>query len=181
MFISPLTFMHMIDAKKAIENDKIKTIELLIENGFDVNTIITEGKTPLILAAAHSRIEIAELLIDQGANVNVNVWKYGYGELPALRYSIVIGSPDLLELLIKGGANVNAQDSQGKTALYYAKDIGFDEITELLEDAVKTQAENEEAVKAQLAHSAPVGAEGGTSESEGDVEIEGEVTKEGDA
>ena len=248
--------------KTAIENGDFETVSYRIENGFDVNTIITEGKTSLILAAAYNRIKIAELLIEKDANVHVTFAEgkksalsealdyylayLGYeassgyadlemvrilinkgakvnvvddgGRIPYLIHSILIGSQDLLELLIKEGANVdikwlnkpaliyaidhltkrsrnveivellikegadvNAEDDKGKTALYYAKNRGYTKITELLEKAEKAQAEKEEAAKAQLAHSAPVGADGGTSESEGDVKIGGEVTKEEDA
>jgi ankyrin repeat protein len=206
----------------AIEKDDIDTVSDLIENGFDVNTIITEGKTPLILAAAQGRIKIAELLIEKNANVhvtfdnnqsalsealykltssaalynltssdhedlemvrllidkgvkanNVFVKKFCAGEVvPCEIFSIYIRSPGLLELLIKGDADVNAKDNSGNTALSLAKGSCYaTKITKLLE----------EAAEAQLAHSAPVGADGGTSESEGYVEIRGEVMKDGDA
>jgi ankyrin repeat protein len=210
------------EIENAIEYDDIDTFKDLTKGDFTVNTIITEGKTPLILAAHYGSIKIATFLIDEGAaNVNAkfdnnksvlfaaihgfvfscNKKNFDMVELlikksadvhardnegkTVLIYAVdtIISyfeeSKGLLELLIKEGADVNARDSQGRTALYYAKKKNYPEITKLLEEA---QAEKEEAAKAQLAHSAPVGADGGTSESEGDVKIEGEEgMKDGDA
>jgi hypothetical protein len=48
-----------------------KVIEILIENGADINTVNKEGRTPLCLTITFGHPDTCQQLLDQGANVNV--------------------------------------------------------------------------------------------------------------
>jgi len=60
--------------------------------------------TPLEMAALRGNIEIAQLLVDRGAKVNVRT----FGGMTALHYAAWNGHADLAALLIAKGANVGA-------------------------------------------------------------------------
>ena len=55
---------------KAIVQGDINTVKRLIDLGEDVNQK-SLGKTPAIFAARHNRVEILELLIANGADLNI--------------------------------------------------------------------------------------------------------------
>ena len=42
------------------------------------------------------------------------------------------GHPDIVNLLLKNGANVNVSDSLGRTPLHYASELGQDDTLEML-------------------------------------------------
>jgi ankyrin repeat protein len=103
-------------------------VELLIAKRADVNAKNKHGETPLWEAAARGNLEFLELLIANGADVNVK--DDCLGDTP-LHKAIWRGDritsdsrweeqakeffKKLLELLIAKGANVNAKNNYGKT------------------------------------------------------------------
>ncbi|VUC26305.1 unnamed protein product [Clonostachys rosea] len=104
-------------------------VSFLLDRGANVNAIARDGSTalminttgysawpPLCLAAQHGNLEIASLLIQNGANVDIS---NQVGWTP-LHICSKYGHAELAELLIAHGANVNATDSNGETALALA-------------------------------------------------------------
>ena len=65
------TVLHMA----ALNND-VKTAELCLDYGADVNTRKSEETTPLHMAASKGNLEMAELLISRGAGVNMTDGDY---------------------------------------------------------------------------------------------------------
>jgi ankyrin repeat protein len=97
-------------------------VELLVEQGADVNMQLQGGKYGSALAAAAAclgqtkairvvevvgAVEIMELLIEQGADVNMQLQGGEYGS--ALAAAAHHGQTEIVELLIKQGADVNMQ------------------------------------------------------------------------
>ena len=60
------TVLHM-----AAWNNDVKTAELCLDNGSDVNTRKCNESTALHIAATKGNLEMAELLISRGAGVNM--------------------------------------------------------------------------------------------------------------
>ena len=53
----------------AIKRDDCKSLQQLLDAGFDPNTEYAKGRTALILAAEHQKPQIVRLLLQFGANV----------------------------------------------------------------------------------------------------------------
>ena len=84
-------------------------------------------RTALLAATQANRIDAARLLIERGANVNVNhVNRLGW---TALLEAIILGDggaahTEIVRLLVARGANVNLADAQGVTPLAHAEQRG---------------------------------------------------------
>lgn len=90
----------------AIKVGDLNAVQLLIDNGADVNA--KDGDfTALTRAAAYNQYAISQLLLSLGANVNqvANENKYPHWSTPyALDYAAESGSGELITLLIENGA-----------------------------------------------------------------------------
>jgi len=75
-----------------------------------------QGYSPLLEAARRGHEEIAQALIDAGADVDATD---PYGVTP-LMFSLISGSVQTARQLIEAGAGVNARDVDGRTALVEA-------------------------------------------------------------
>jgi ankyrin repeat protein len=122
-------------------------IESLLDNGdMDVNYIeeAARGEVtdfPLLIAALIENKEIAQLLLDRGAEVN-KANKYGN---TALHFAAQDGRNELLSMLIERGANVNAKDGFGNTVLYYAfKNKQFIAIETLIKNGANINRERQD-------------------------------------
>ena len=103
----------------AIQADAIKTAKLLIH---DPRTRLevenSDGETPLMLAAIRNQLDIAELLIARGAEVNRPGWS-------PLHYAASHGHIAMMRLLLDKSAYIDAESPDGNTPLmmaaYYSK------------------------------------------------------------
>lgn len=123
----------------AVRNDDLEMIKACIEAGARVNAAYLSGYriNALFIAVDRKRADIAELLINAGADVNS--WDKrdndsSYWETVLMK-AASSGSTDIAELLIKAGVDVNARTERGYTALRYAKWKGHTDIAELLRAA----------------------------------------------
>lgn len=115
------------------ENNYSEIIEFLINSGANINSCESYLKeTPLhrLCARAKPRIEIIKSLLDRGANVNIeNV----SGKTPIF-YCNFNFSLELLDLLVKHGADINHKDKYKNTILH---DDFLDYNTENFEEFIK--------------------------------------------
>lgn len=111
-----------------------KVVALLQAHPELVSSVDKVGNSPLHLAALHNQLEVARLLIANGADVNAMSkrvhWTPGMTPLHAalLSYS----HKEMVELLISRGADVNAGDDSKRTPLHYAAMSGLMSEAELL-------------------------------------------------
>ena len=97
-----------------VGEDSVAMARLLIEKGADVNAVDTNGDTALAYAVRFNKVELVLELLST-ANIDVNK-----GNIPPLTASAMKGSVAIARLLIEKGADVNAVDTNGDTALAYA-------------------------------------------------------------
>jgi ankyrin repeat protein len=93
---------------------------LLSIRNINVNVKDVNGWTPLHYAAINGHIEIAGLLLQNGAEVNA---KDKNGKTP-LHWAAYRGHFDILHLLVENGADLEAQSNYGERALHVAAWMG---------------------------------------------------------
>jgi ankyrin repeat protein len=97
--------------------------ELLLKEGADVNTLDNYGNSPLHMAARSGQEDVFDLLRN---------WKAELGDVNKLLYSATEGGlKSLCEMLIKGGANPQAENAAGSSAMLMAAHVGNVELLRL--------------------------------------------------
>ncbi|KAL1878217.1 hypothetical protein Daus18300_002134 [Diaporthe australafricana] len=95
-----------------------EAVRVLLAAGADVNTKDCYGQTPLCLNAGApegpNRIKIAAALLDAGTNVN---WEEGHARATPLDFACVGNNVEMVELLIRAGADFCHHDRDGSTPL----------------------------------------------------------------
>ena len=101
-----------------VAEQNLSKIKELINQGYDLNNPYNEyGFTPFTLAVAQKfQVSFINELIKLGGNVNQPIKD---GRTPLILSCLSRKYPNVLKLLINYGADVNAQDENGYTALMY--------------------------------------------------------------
>ena len=129
-------------------NDAEKAVELVLNDGLEINTLALCNRTPLLWASLSSSGEFIETLIDLGANVNAQrtddkntplnlsaSWNnfmavnllLDHGAdaniaradaFTPLHLAVMEGNQAITKLLVKKGSNVNLQNKEGRTPLF---------------------------------------------------------------
>ncbi len=121
----------------------LEIAEILISRGADLDADDPYYSTPLYLAVEEGHPEVVEFLISKGAKVNVKSSRSGYTPLHRAAWGPVARRfgqgaeeqpqyKEIVALLIARGAEINARDNDGKTALDQAIKNGEKEIVVLL-------------------------------------------------
>lgn len=117
--------------KIAIENKNLEMVQLLLDKGANPNQQIDLGAifttTPLLEAIAQQDIDIIKLLVKNGADINLPSHHYAdekiTGKSP-LMYAVFFvknhTGTNIVEYLLKNGANVNYSTNGGYTVLMTA-------------------------------------------------------------
>lgn len=109
----------------AARDNDVERIRLLVQNGADVNTLI-DGETALHAAVINNSSDVAEFLLDNGADPNIQ----GLFNLTPLHF--VGNNQNIAKLLVDHGADVNASSKWGITPLHYAAKANAYSVAELL-------------------------------------------------
>lgn len=153
---------------RASSKGDVKEVRRLLDQGTNINAREQDGETPLMYAAVEDRTEVVELLIDRGAVVNavslngqtalaraVAVSRYNTVALllkrgadieedNPLMYAAGAGDLRMITLLLERGANINATDNDGDTALAAAvsRRASLDAVSLLLSAGAKVNVRN---------------------------------------
>lgn len=106
----------------AVATDSLAIVTLLLENGANPNSLGTEYRenvTVLAQACMRGNAGVVSALIEAGADVHRTSRFAGYDE-PPFHTAASRCNVDVIRVLLKHGANVNDQTSEGFTALHKA-------------------------------------------------------------
>ena len=105
----------------------VKRVRKLLEDNPSLSN--DAGREPVLFAAIRQgHRAIAELLLDNGADLNAN----GRYKEPPLHAAAYAGHKNMAAFLIRKGADVNRKGAHGELALHWAVAKGHGEITQLL-------------------------------------------------
>jgi ankyrin repeat protein len=110
-------------------------VQFLLEHGSDSNARVqlsvpgVDVLTTLMGGAMHGDAEIVRVLLENGADCNVQGGDFGR---TALLLAATTGSAETVKLLLERGADVNATDHLGNSALQWARRRGDARIVEIL-------------------------------------------------
>lgn len=137
----------------ATESGQRDIVELLLDCKADPNLGAGEYSPPIVAAASYCQPAILDLLVDHRAEVNV--WTSGEERTtPLIEAAGYIPGTDSLRKLLNAGANINAVNAEGETALIAAASAGDEEVVEFLlaqgADILLTTHEGKNALKAAI-------------------------------
>jgi ankyrin repeat protein len=105
-----------IDLLTAIDTGQSDVVQELLESGIDPNKDAnSDGAYPLHLAVVKGNKGIVQILLDNGAAIDIKA-KNKDGATP-LAWAAFIGRKDMVSLLIEAGASINILDGNHATPL----------------------------------------------------------------
>ena len=126
-----------ITLQHAISYDRLDVFEQLMKMNVDVNKADASGNTPLHGAAQRTKVEYVKMLLDAKASIDPVDNK----RRTPLLYAAGAGAnkeqaprTEHIRLLVAAGANVNAADADGNTALILVADDSDPDLLKLLLD-----------------------------------------------
>jgi ankyrin repeat protein len=155
---APLTKTSDTALMMAARTGKVEAVRALLDHGAQVNAHETwGGTTALMWAASERHPDVAKLLIEHGADVNAKSYfvpsasgrgfegatpvppkpnqpieEFASGMLTPLMFAARENDLDSAKLLVKAGANLNAQGGDGKDALSLALFDGSYDVADFL-------------------------------------------------
>ncbi|MBS0288788.1 MAG: ankyrin repeat domain-containing protein [Proteobacteria bacterium] len=100
----------------------------LLENGADINAK-GDFATALFIAILHKKNEVVKILIEKGADININ---FPPNYLTALMLAIQTNQSDIALQFIEKGADIHAKAANGMTALFFAAQYGLLDVAQKL-------------------------------------------------
>ncbi len=114
------------DFFKAIKMDDVRTVQQLLNRGFDANTLDPQGQHGLLVAIKEPSPKVVKTLVD-APKIDLNTLNV-LGESP-LMLAALKGELELASQMVKKGADVN---KTGWTPLHYAASNGHVPLIRLL-------------------------------------------------
>jgi ankyrin repeat protein len=116
--------------------DDPRLLNLTLQHGADVRSLDSYNGTGLIRAADRGHVAIVQALLATPIMVD-HVNRLGW---TALLEAVILGDGDVrhtevVRLLVDAGANVNIADREGITALAHARERGYRDMVNILEQA----------------------------------------------
>ncbi|RWS24883.1 protein phosphatase 1 regulatory subunit 16A-like protein [Leptotrombidium deliense] len=127
---------EMIDeTRAAIENEMLNDLKDIAESGKDLEYRDGQGATPLHVGAANGYLMVVEFLLDQHVSTDVvddDMWQ-------PIHAAACWGHPDVVEMLVQAGADLNAKTKNGETPFDICEDPDLKERIIQLKSEMETK------------------------------------------
>lgn len=129
------SLLHILFANMQLGNRYsigLELMKLLLKNGTDANEL-EENVTVLFLIPGsflteQQQVEIATLLLENGAKTEILAQKHMYPEGTILMYACLFGNDELVKLLVSKGAKANAKNDDLETPLMFTVKANADAV-----------------------------------------------------
>ena len=149
--IEPADSLCLSPLMAAVISERYSAIKLLLDRGADIDQLSWSAiglASALRYCARYGKTETAALLLDRGANIDI---EDDEGETP-LKMAIQSQKIEMVKLLVERGANVFVRDEEGPTPLEYSQkhynltlDLEMKEEQEIYEGIIAILTKAEEA------------------------------------
>ena len=120
----------------ALQREDLQLLQDLLEEEASLNAIHSDGKTLLTAAVEQQKRQVVEFLVRLGAKLDQRDMHDSTPLIYAVdRPDTTLDSLRIAQLLLASGADVNATNRQGRTALMYAADRDAPDMVRLLLEA----------------------------------------------
>jgi hypothetical protein len=117
----------------AAQRGQVEALIVLLDAGADPNALSTSGQSALSIAASWGHESAVRCLLSHGARANgIRNEKIAFDPPLICAARSGMSSPQILDLLIQSGADVNQSDNEGTTPLLAARGAGLDELVNTL-------------------------------------------------
>lgn len=120
--VNEVIYSGMNPTVYAIFNDAHEVLKVLLDNGADVNAVF-DFRALIAMASMFEQKDILETLILHGADVNDPDGSY----VTPLMFAAGDGNIEIIEILLKNGADRSLKDINGETAEDWANRGGYDQ------------------------------------------------------
>ncbi len=120
-----------VELEKAVKKGDVRSVQKIIETCIDPDLIDESSlreNTPLMNAAKYGHYELAKMLIEKGADPNLQNAEF---KTPLL-FAVDRNYLEVVRLLIKNGANIELAGDDNRTPLYWAVVKNRKEIVRIL-------------------------------------------------
>ena len=115
---------------RAVFASDIESVKSLLKEGADINKLERYiGGSALHVAARSDQHEMAQLLINSGARVDLR----DRSDYTPLHNAAWVGNLDMVKLLLNAGADINATTYSGRTPLSCAQESNKAEVIEFIQ------------------------------------------------
>lgn len=105
-------------------------LKLLLDNGADIYDFDNEGVSIFDMSITYNNLEMVEYIIEQGIDVNFTQRRSRFTPLMA---AASYGRIEIAKLLIKHGADQDAVDAKGFSAIDFARKMNKKSVLEVFE------------------------------------------------
>lgn len=120
----------------AASKGHLKTTKYLLNHGADISAQDQYGHTSLFGAVCGNHLEIAEYLLNEGSSLQVVSSLRHFNEIIGWHWELsplhCASTVEMVDILLKNGANIDAKDRQNRTPLFYAAAHGEAKVVEKL-------------------------------------------------
>lgn len=118
-------------------SNSVESARLLISHGAKINSRTNDGMTAFIqsvfgVISGKVPLAMCDLLRENGSDINAALTSSSGNGWTSLHYAVINGDVELVEYLIRYGANINKATAEGSTPMFLARMEGYDEIINLL-------------------------------------------------